>query len=341
MNSLLLPLISLTNWMGTTTAPPPPPSPEQIQEELNRAEVQYEKAKSMFNPWYTGPLVTPSATTVPPGVGFLQPYLFGVGTYGTFDANRHSVGLAHNTYSVKLTPILQFGLTETMDFELIPTGVVNWSHGSTGGGFSDLIAIAGWRIQSETLYVPVMKFTIGETFPTGKYKHLSTNGLGLNATGEGSYQTQFGFAIQKVIWWLYPHPLSPRFFIGYSIPTTVHVTGFNAYGGGFGTDGKVRPGNTLTTDLGLELSLTQSWVLALDIAYVAQDATKFTGTLGTNANGTPAAVGGGYNDNLSLAPAIEYNWNGNLGIVTGMQFSVYGRNSANFINGQFSVIYVW
>ena len=46
-------------------------------------------------------------------------------------------------------------------------------------------------------------------------------------------------------------------------------------------------------------------------------------------------------DNLSLAPAIEYNWNENLGVLGGAQFSGYGKNSANFITGQFSVVYTW
>lgn len=309
-------------------------TPEQIQKELNQDEALYQKAKKMFNPWYTGPLITPSPGMMPPGQANIQPYtIFGC-NYANFNKNRKSVSLPHNLYSLRQTAGMATGLTKSVDLAWTPSAVVQWQNHQTGGGFQDFSATIGFLINPETLYIPGMKFTINETFPTGKYQHLSLNGLGLNATGGGSYQTQFGFAISKVIWWIYDHPLNLRYFIGYTIQTAVHVKGFNNYGGDLLTDGTVKPGNSLTTDLGIELSLTQRWVLALDIAYVAQNKTSFHGT-------TTAPVGGGYNDNLSLAPAIEYNWNPNLGIVFGSQFSVYGRNSANFANGQFSVTYTW
>lgn len=316
-------------------------TPQQIQRQLQDAELQYQRSKEMFNPWYTGPLVTPSPTMMPPGSANIQPYIFVTGDYASFNEDRKSIALAHNIYSLKSIIPMQIGITDSMDFVVDPSGQMSWSNHKSGGGFGDLSATIGFAIFQQSLYVPGMKFTISETFPTGKYKNLSTNGLGLNATGGGAYQTQFGFAIGKVVWWTYPYPMNTRFFIGYNIPTDVHVSGFNTYGGGFGTSGKVSPGNTLTTDFGFEFSFTQRWVFALDVVYVAQDRTKFHGTLGTDATGAPAVVGGGYNDNLSLAPAIEYNWNGNFGVLGGAQFSVYGRNSFNFVTGQFSLVYTW
>ena len=295
----------------------------------------------MFNPWYTGPLVTPAASMMPPGYANIQPYLFVTGVYATFNANRHSVSLPDNLYTLRALTPMQIGITDTMDIVITPSGEVNWQSGEHGGGFGDLSTTIGFPIVMQTLYVPQMKFTVAETFPTGKYKNLSHNGLNLNSTGGGSYQTQFGFAISKVIWWTYPYPMNVRAFVGYNIPMTVHVRNFNTYGGGFGTRGKVRPGNTLTTDFGMELSFTQRWVFAMDVVYSAQNRTKFHGTPGVTALGAPATVGSGYSDNLSLAPAIEYNWNENFGVLGGIQFSVYGRNSQNFVTGQFSVVYTW
>lgn len=333
MQRLFLSLLVLATF-SLSAQQKPPPSPEQIQKEIISAKEQYRRAKNMFNPWYTGPLITPSPSMMPPGQYNIQPYLFVGGTYATFNEDRHSISLSHNQYSLRATSGMFIGITKSVDFTFTPSAVVNWQDRHTGGGFNDLSATAGFLINPESLYIPGMKFTITETFPTGKYQHLSFNGLGLNSTGGGTYQTQFGFGISKVIWWLYPHPMNLRYFIGYTIETPVHVKGFNTYGGGLNTDGVVHPGNTLTADLGIECSLSQRWVLALDVAYVAQNRTKFHGT-STN------AVGGGYNDNLSLAPAIEYNWNPNLGILWGVQFSVYGRNSSNFATGQFSVTYTW
>jgi hypothetical protein len=316
-------------------------SPEQIQLELDDAELQYKQAKEMFNPWYTGPLVTPSASMMPPGAANIQPYLFVTGTYGAYNKERKAVDIPHNSYSLQVNPPMQIGITDTMDLVVSLSGIGNWENGHSGGGFNDIGTTLGFPITKQTVYVPGMKFTVAETFPTGKYQNLNSNGLNLDATGAGAYQTTFGYTISKVIWWTYPYPMNLRCFIGYTIPTTVHVKGFNAYGGGFGTNGVVRPGNKLTTDLGMEISFSERWVFALDVVYFAINRTKFHGNPGLNKDGSVASVGTGYSDNLSLAPAIEYNWNENLGILWGVQFSVYGRNSGNFATGQFSVVYTW
>lgn len=316
-------------------------SPEEIQQELDSAEAKYKKAKAMFNPWYTGPLVTPSASMMPPGSMNIQPYLFVTGSWASYNSERHAVSRLNNAYSLQVTPPMQIGITDTMDFVFGPSAVANWEAGESGGGFNDLGCTIGFPIYRQTLYVPGMKFTIAESFPTGKYSHLSTNGLGLNSTGSGAYATTFGFAISKVIWWTYPYPMNTRAFLGYTISTDVHVEEFNSYGGGFGTHGTVRPGNKLTADYGLEVSLTQRWVFAIDVVYTATNRTKFHGNPGLNRDGTTASVGSPYSDNLSLAPAIEYNWNENFGMLWGVQFSVYGRNSAVFATGQLSVCYTW
>lgn len=316
-------------------------SPQQIERELQSAELQYKRAKEMFNPWYTGPLVTPAASMMPPGYANLQPYLFFGGTYANYNQDRKSVSIPHNLYSLQLSPIMFVGITNSVDFSFTLSATANWQNHKTGGGFNDLSGTIGFCITNESLYVPALKFTITETFPTGKYKKLSTNGLGLNATGEGSYQTQFGLGMSKVIWWLYKHPLNLRYFVGYTIGTPVRVKEFNTYGGGFGTRGVVHPGHLFTSDLGIEWSFSQRWVIATDIVYQLQNQTKFHGNPGVLATGAPAAVGSGYNDNLSLAPALEYNWNPNLGIIWGMQFSVYGRSSPDFLKGMFSVTYTW
>ena len=319
----------------------PHKTPQQIQMELDEAEAQFTRSEKMFNPWYAGPLITPSASIMGVGQANTQPYLFVTGYYAVFDEHRHSVPLLHNSYQLKVIAPMQMGVTDSTDFTISVSGQMNWADRRQGGGFGDIGATYGFKILAESLYIPKFKFTVSETFPTGKYRNLSTNGLGLNSTGGGSYQTQFGFATGKVIWWTYPYPMNTRLFFGYNIPTPVNVSGFNSYGGGYGTKGRVRPGNSIIADFGWELSFSQRWVFALDIAYTAQNRTKFHGSAGVDGAGLPASVGGGYNDNLSLAPAIEYNFSPDLIVLSGVQFSVYGRNSANFVNGQFSFEYQW
>lgn len=321
-------------FVSSLLAQTPSQSPQEVENQLVEAKLQYEKAKKIFNPWYTGPLVTPPATMMSPGSGNVQPYLFANGSYAEFNKNRESKSLKNNQYSLQALAILLTGITNSVDFSITLSGEYLWQGSANGGGFNDINTVVGFLITPETLYCPAIKFTLGETFPTGKYQKLDPSKKGLDATGMGSFQTQFGIAISKLFWWFYDHPLNTRLFISYNVPDKVEVQGVNAFGGGPETSGHVSIGRTLTTDLGLELSFNQSWVGALDIVYIAQSRTHFWGY-------TKAPMGNGYNDNLSLAPAIEYNWNENLGVIAGVQFSVYGRKSFDFVKGQFSVSYTW
>ncbi|HSX25826.1 MAG TPA: hypothetical protein VLE89_02320 [Chlamydiales bacterium] len=316
-------------------------SPQQIEAELDAAESQFNRAKEMFNPWYTGPLLTPSASMMPPGYGNFQPYIYMIGNYAHYDKNREAQSLPHNLYQFISQNIVQFGITDTMDIITIPLAEGQWQDDQSGGGFGDLPITLGFPMVKQSLYVPQMKFSVQETFPTGRYQNLNKNGLALSGIGGGAYQTQFSIALSKILFWTTKHPVNTRIFFSYKIPTSVHVKGFNVYGGGFGTHGKVKPGNTFSTDLGIEVSLSQPWVAALDIAYTASNATHFHGYPGVTATGAPATVGSPYNDNLSVAPGLEYNWNENLGIVFGAWFSVYGRESLAFVQGIFSVCWTF
>jgi hypothetical protein len=311
----------------------PHKTPEEIQAELNAAQAKYEHALKLFNPWYTGPLITPSASMVPPGHIMMQPYLFFTDTYANYDSDRHVVDRP-NLFSLKVLPVLfQTGITQSVDTTVIMSAVENWSKGKSGGGFNDITWALGFCINQESLYVPKFKFVITQSFPTGKYQKLSRDGLALDGTGAGAWQTTFTFTAGKVVFWNTLHPMNLRFAIQGTLSTPVHVRSFNVYGGGHKTSGTVHPGNAYNADLGLEISITQPWVAALDIVYNWQNKTTFHGKPGFNADGTPAAVGGGYNDQLSLAPAIEYNFSDSMGVLAGIWFTCYGRNAGDFASG--------
>lgn len=291
----------------------------------------------MFDPWYTGPLLTPSASMVAPGYANTQGYIFVTQNYAAFNEDRKSVSFSNNSYNLNPSDILQFGVTDSVDTTVSLQTQTNWLQGRSAGGFGDLQWAVGFKIQSQTLYIPKMKFSIQETFPTGAYQHLRSDRL--DAAGGGSYQTSFSFAMTKIMFWSTQHPVNARIALAYKIPTPVKVRGFNSYGGSYDTHGIVHPGNSFNADLGIEVSFNQHWVLANDFVYTATNKTHFHGDPGTTSTGTPAPIGSGFSDNLSLAPAIEYNWSANFGMLAGVQFSVYGRNSTNFISAIFSVTY--
>lgn len=306
-------------------------SPEDIQLEINQAQTDFEIAQKMFIPWYTGPLITSSANNVAPGHFNIQTYLYLTVNHAQFNAKRQSIS-APNSYVISPLVVLQAGLTSWLDMTLIPQVTFKWQSGEFASNFNDLSLTFGFQLARETIYFPNMRLFLGESFPTGKYNNLDPKKTGLDAMGSGAFQTTLGMTISKIFWWLKLHPIATRLSGSFSVADhKANVTNFNAYGGTYGTDGKVQVGNTLNLDLGLEFSLTQRWVFATDIVYTASSKSSFSGTKGITPLGLPAEVGAPSSDSFSLSPAIEYNVTDTQGFIGGIWFPLTGRNSANFV----------
>jgi hypothetical protein len=114
----------------------------------------------------------------------------------------------------------------------------------------------------------------------------------------------------------------------YGIYSSVAVQGVNAYGAGFGTMGRVRPGAVSTVTIAGEYSLTRRLVLALDIGFQTVNTTHFSGDPGLDAQGRPALVGRGFSHLITIAPALECSWNQHVGVPVGPWMSVRGRNTS-------------
>ncbi len=338
MKKIAFTLVALTN-LAFAAPPPPEYSQQEISQELTVANRDLAAAQKMFNPWYTGPILAGSASMLPPGMINIQPYLFFQDNYGVYDRNRHTVDVA-DLWEINPNFVLQTGITSWMDIAATPLFTSNNRGSEWFTGFGDLPVLLGFKITDEGRYMPKMKFTINETFPTGKYQYLRAWKKGTDAIGGGSFVTGFSYRMSKTLFWWTAHPVASRVVMTYNIPSTVHVHGLNSYGGGEGTDGKVRPGNSFNTDVGLELSINQHWVLATDIVYQTTNKTTFSGNPGTDpVTGLPNPIGNGSSDYLQIAPALEYNFNDSLGIIAGAWFTVYGRNTSEFVNYVLSVTY--
>lgn len=316
-------------------------SPAEIRQELNQANADLASAQKMFNPWYTGPIIAGSASMTPVGSIIFQPYLFLVDDYATFNHHRRSIDHP-SIWQFNPNFVLQTGLTSWMDISVTPQFFTNHIHSQWSTHFGDLPVQIGFKICDEGRYLPKMKVAIGELFPTGPYQRLKAKKEGIDATGGGSFVTSFSYRASKVLFWWTDHPIATRMVLSYNIPSTVKVHGLNVYGGGVGTKGKVRPGNSFNADLGIEYSFNQKWVIATDLVYQTNNRTKFNGQTGINpTTGEPNVVGSGSSDYLQVAPALEYNLNENLGIIGGVWVPVYGRNSSNFITYVLSVSYLF
>ena len=310
-------------------------SPKVVEAEIRDAQKEFSEAKKMFNPWYTGPLLTPSASIAPYHRVNIQPYLFYTNNYAYFDNLGRSHKTAHlNILNPQLSPI-QMGITDHLDIGMSTQAV--WQH-TKGEGYTNLgdtSLTLGYALFLETPYRPGIKVALKESFPTGKYQKFSEKKSAVESTGSGSFATTLSATVSKVVWWVSTHPMGFRASAQCTIPSNVHVKGFNSYGGGPGTKGVVHVGNTFSLDFGYEYSFTQNWVGALDIAYSHSWKTTFKGT-------TTGSVGSLHStDQLSIAPALEYNLSGDVGFIAGIWFTVWGRNTPNFLSEIISFTYTF
>jgi hypothetical protein len=222
-----------------------------------------------------------------------------------------------------------------MDFQIVPQANYKETNHQSAATIGDPIIQVDFQLLNDVegfkSPYPAIKFFINEMFPLGKYQHLDPSKLLTDSGGNGSYATATGFVFSKLFYFGKMYFLSSRLLFSYNYPAPVHVEDFNIYGGGYGTRAKVYPGPIFSTLLGLEFSLNQNWVFALDLAYFAIDKRTFTGNAGT-LNGQPAPLTAKASRQFSLAPAIEYNWSSQFGIIGGVWFTTCGRNSSQFFN---------
>ena len=278
-------------------------------------------------PWFTGTLITPSAYSIPFGHYNLEPYLSVNNTFGLFNKHWHEKTLPETVSNINLQFWAQMGVNSFMDFTIVPSFYYNYvGEEESSWRFGDLFAQLGFQLSKQQGAKGfAARFTIGELFPTGTYQHLDIRKLGTDASGGGSFVTFFQFIFAKR-WNTYTfHYLAARMSAGCSLYSQVCVHGLNSYGGDKTTKGRVFPGTSFPLLFGFEYNMTQNWVLALDIINQTSLKTRFKGS-------TTFPVGWRWQYNLSFAPAIEYNYSQNVGLIAGVWFAPVGRVSQKFIN---------
>jgi hypothetical protein len=288
-------------------------------------------------PWFTGPIIAPSGHVIPFGHANIEPYFYTNVATGAYNSHWKSHSTP-NFYNLLTQVPIQIGIVPNWDFQFAPQ--FSWNHidGASHWALNDLPFAFDYQLVNDVFgeWWPAIKLSFKASIPWGKYQKLNPNDKGTDDGGSGSWNPGLGLTFSHLYHFTGVHFLSARLAFGYTVPNAVHVKGFNAYGGGHHTHGTVYPGYVFNSDIGLEYSLTQRWALALDIYYQHNNHTRFSGHKGST-DGVPNSIGGPSSEQFSLAPAIEYNWSINLGIIAGVWFSVAGRNTADFINGVIAI----
>lgn len=281
--------------------------------------------QSLDEAWWTGPMMANSAAALPKGHFLIEPYLYDV-------RSPHMDSFGSLTY-------MEYGVTNRLMVGLIPTfGYNRASDGlsSAGIGTGDLSVLAQYSLTSfhEGSAVPAMALMVQETLPTGRYDQLHHPLV--DAQGSGVYTTTVQLNTQTYFWLPNGRILRMRFNVGRSFSRRTGVDDVSVYGTPPGFRGKARPGDALNIDAAWEYSMTQRWVLAFDLAYhYACD-----GWVGGVAESTHIAYRTRSSAYFGFAPAIEYNWRNNLGVLVGVRVFTGGHNSPTTITPVIALNYV-
>ena len=303
-----------------------PKNPIRVPPPMTQAEKNHE----MGLPWFTGPLLTPSGHVVPIGHYNIEPYFFYNRHYGdyTHHGKKRTVDI---TNQFQLVLPIQFGIAPFIEVDVIPQLTSNNSVNGSYTNIGDTSVNLRFQVANHQKgFVPSGNVFINQSFPTGHYRKFDPAKSDLQSTGSGAFTTTIGYGATRTYYLGGVHYLAWRTNLAYSISSKVSVEGFNSYGGGYGTNGYVYPGNSFTWLFGAEYSMNTNWVLSCDVQYTNSDRNKFRGTAGTSKSGGVAVSSAPSSDFWALAPALEYNWNEHIGLIAGSWFTVAGRNAPAF-----------
>lgn len=292
------------------------------------------------DPYFTGPLLAPSASVNAFRQVTWQPYLFVTNNYGAFDDNWKRTNTP-DLWAIQPLVDVTYGIGSFMDLEAIPAFVIQTSQGSTSIRMNDTPLILGIQALRQEMgtWRPDLRIILKEVFPFGQYEKLNPKKNGTDSSGKGSFQSVLGFAFEKTFQTGVEHYFRLRWTAEATLyPSSVHVKGINAYGGAPDTDGTVRPGRLYIFYLSGEYTITHNWGFAFDTEYLITSSDDFSGKRGTNDDGTRATVGSPTSVQINCAPAIEYNFSENFGVIGGAYFTLFGKNTSAFYSGVISAV---
>jgi len=254
-------------------------------------------------------LLAPSAGTLTPGHFLIEPYFY-------------DVRAGHANTCGTLTYVL-YGLIDGLTIGASPTASFNTLGGapsSSGVGLGDVSAIAQVRVlrHQPGSWLPATAFNVTETLPTGRYDRLGARTS--DGFGSGVYSTAVSLYTQTYFWMPNGRILRMRVNVSQAFSSTASVQGVSVYGTDAAFRGTATPGAASVADVAWEYSLTRSWVLALEFNNRYQAATQVRGaeSVGTSF-GEPERLDAPAADAFAIAPAVEYSWTPNIGVLLALR----------------------
>jgi hypothetical protein len=295
-----------------------------------------ERTDAASQQWFTGSLYAVSPALSRAGAIAIEPYAIYSRNTGRFDAEGRHQARSDGTDQAIFLTVVKYGLTDRLTIATTPAFTHSWNDvaRSTGSGFGDLPVELEYRLQDGIIATgaPSITASIGVRLPTGAHDRLRN---ALNGSGSGAWSARAGLLAQSLFNTGNSHAMRVRLYGSVSMPVaSVSVHDASVYGTEAGFAGRVLPGASAEAGMSVGYGFNQRWVLALDLLY---DTAQGFALDGTRADGSRSQTRSPTSSSFAIAPAIEYSWSADAGIIVGVALSAAGRNSASFIAPQIAI----
>jgi hypothetical protein len=294
--------------------------------------------QSLDDAWWTGPLLAPTAGTLPVGHILFEPYFYDSVPTASVDAAGHAHPVPRENNFGSQSYFL-YGLADRFTVGLIPRfgfKEADSGRGSSSINAGDLSLQAQYQLTQfeEGHWLPTISVNLGETLPVGAYDRLDRFS---NGFGAGAYTTTLSLYSQTYFWMPGGRLLRTRLNLSHALSQSVDLMDRSVYGTTPDFRGHASPGGSGVADLAFEYSIDRNWVAAMDLWLEQDENTRVTGSY----PGVPQMVSNlGRARVFYVAPALEYNFSSTFGIILGARVFAAGENQTASVTPVIAFNYV-
>ena len=273
---------------------------------------------------WTGPMLASTAETLPKGHFYTEPYFYDVIVAG--DHHPGSSGF------------YQYGLFDNLTVGFQPSFATATNRLDRGMAIGDFKLMSQLRLTHfrADRQVPTIAIDLNEVMPTGKDERLGPKEEG---HGAGAFATEVGVNVQHYFLLGNGRLLRGRINVLQRFPYRTSVTGRSVYGTDAAFRGHAKPGAKTTLIGAVEYSLTNEWVLAMDVEADFSGRTRVEGREG--AGGPLIRTSSPASRDIGFSPAVEYNWSPSTGALLGVWIIPKGRNSPASVTPAIAISKFW
>lgn len=283
--------------------------------------------------WYTGSLLSPSGAMPKAGLLGIEPYLVGLDQTGEFDADGHARDAADPRRAATNVTLVKYGITDRLSLQLLPSFLYVWDRDGTSSGLKAADSSVEFQYRlvdpAPVRGIPAVSLFLGMNVPLGDYDRLARSEDGV---GTGVWAARFGVFAQQGFRLPGGTAMRIRIWSVARAPVaSVGLHGASVYDTKAGFAGQAAVGVFGNAGASVEWGATRHWVLALDVVRDWADGTRLRGH---DADGSLVARHLPASGDWTLAPAVEYNFTGAVGLIAGVAFTAAGHNTTQSVQPQ-------